>query len=36
MDMSNAFTSGYTEYLPNAHIVYDKFHIVQETNKSLG
>lgn len=35
MDMSVAFTSGCTNYLPNAHIVYDKFHMVQETNKRL-
>ena len=35
MDMSNAFTAGCTMYLPGAHIVYDKFHMVQETNKRL-
>lgn len=35
MDMSKAFTSGCFQYLPQAHIVYDKFHIVQETNKKL-
>lgn len=35
MDMSAAFTSGCTEYLPNAQIVYDKFHMVQEANKRL-
>ena len=35
MDMSNAFTSGCMKYLPNAHIVYDKFHMVQEANKRL-
>lgn len=35
MDMSVAFTSGCTNYFPNAHIVYDKFHLVQETNKRL-
>ncbi len=35
MDMSNAFTSGCAKYLPDAHIVYDKFHMVQETNKRL-
>jgi transposase len=35
MDMSNAFTSGCMTYFPHAHIVYDKFHLVQETNKRL-
>lgn len=35
MDMSNAFTSGCMTYFPQAHIVYDKFHIVQDTNKRL-
>ena len=35
MDMSNAFTSGCMRYFPQAHIVYDKFHIVQDTNKRL-
>ncbi len=35
MEMSKAFTSGCTQYLPNAHIVYDKFHVVQEANKRL-
>ena len=35
MDMSNAFTSGCMTYFPDAHIVYDKFHMVQETNKRL-
>lgn len=35
MDMSEAFTSGCLQYLPQAHIVYDKFHIIQETNKKL-
>lgn len=35
MDMSTAFTSGCMTYLPNAQIVYDKFHLVQEANKKL-
>lgn len=35
MDMSNAFTSGCMTYFPHAHIVYDKFHMVQVTNKRL-
>lgn len=35
MDMSNAFTSGCMTYLPNAHIVFDKFHMIQEANKRL-
>lgn len=35
MDMSGAFTSGCMKYLPNAQIVYDKYHMVQDTNKAL-
>lgn len=35
MDMSAAFTSGCMIYLPQAQIVYDKFHLVQETNRRL-
>ena len=35
MDMSKAFTAGSLTYLPQAHIVCDKFHMVQETNKRL-
>ena len=35
MDMSNSFTSGCMMYFPHAHIVYDKFHMVQEVNKKL-
>ena len=35
MDMSKAFTAGCLTYLPQAHIVYDKFHMVQEANKKL-
>lgn len=35
MDMSSAFTAGCMTYFPHAHIVYDKFHLLQETNKRL-
>lgn len=35
IDMSHAFTAGCMMYFPNAHIVYDKFHMVQEANKRL-
>ena len=35
MDMSHAFTAGCMTYLPQANIVYDKFHMVQEANKKL-
>lgn len=35
MDMSPAFISGVGEYLPNACLVFDKFHLVQSLNKSL-
>ena len=35
MDMSTAFTSGCLTNFPQAHIVYDKFHMIQETNKRL-
>lgn len=35
MDMSPAFISGAMDYLPNASIVFDKFHLVQSLNKSL-
>jgi transposase len=35
MDMSNSFTCGCMTNFPNAHIVYDKFHMVQEANKKL-
>ena len=35
MDMSGAFISGAFENLPKAQIVFDKFHIVQQLNKSL-
>lgn len=35
MDMSAGFTAGCLQYLPNAQIVYDKFHLIQDTNKAL-
>jgi transposase len=35
MDMSPAFISGILETLPNACMVFDKFHLVQSLNKSL-
>lgn len=35
MDMSPAFISGVMDNLPNAQIVFDKFHLVQALNKAL-
>jgi len=35
IDMSPAFISGVAEYLPNAHVTFDKFHIIQVLNKAL-
>lgn len=35
MDMSAGFTAGCLQYLPNAQIVYDKFHLIQDVNKAL-
>lgn len=35
MDMSPAFISGAMEHLPNAQLVFDKFHLVQSLNKVL-
>lgn len=35
MDMSAAFISGALSYLPEAHLVFDKFHLVQSLNKAL-
>lgn len=35
MDMSPAFISGAIDYLPNAKIVFDKFHIVKLLNEAL-
>lgn len=35
MDMSPSFISGAVKELPNAKIVFDKFHLVQSLNKSL-
>jgi transposase len=34
-DMSPAFISGISEYLENAQIIFDKFHIMQLVNKSI-
>lgn len=34
IDMSPAFISGVTDYLPNANITFDKFHIIQALNKA--
>jgi transposase len=34
IDMSPAFISGISEYLPNANITFDKFHIIQALNKA--
>lgn len=35
MDMSPAFISGVKENLPDAQLVFDKFHLVQSLNKTL-
>lgn len=35
MDMSPAFIAGALEHLPNAKIVFDKFHLVQMLNKAM-
>jgi transposase len=35
MDMSPAFIGGALEHLPNAQIVFDKFHLVQMLNKAM-
>lgn len=34
-DMSPAFTKGVREYLPNANITYDKFHIIKLINEAV-
>jgi transposase len=34
-DMSPAFISGITEYFVNAHIIFDKFHVMQLVNKTV-
>jgi transposase len=34
MDMSAAFISGATAYIPNANVTFDKFHVVQALNKA--
>lgn len=35
MDMSPAFISGVTDNLPNAQLVFDKFHLIQSLNQAL-
>lgn len=35
IDMSNAFVSGVTEYLTEASITFDKFHVIQSLNKAV-
>jgi transposase len=35
MDMSPAFISGVMDHLPNAQLVFDKFHLIQSLNKTL-
>jgi len=35
IDMSPAYISGVVEHLPNAKIVFDKFHIVAQLNKAM-
>jgi len=34
MDMSTAFISGVSDYLPEASITFDKFHVIQALNKA--
>lgn len=35
IDMSPAFISGCINYLPNAEITFDKFHVMKEVNKAM-
>lgn len=35
IDMSPAFISGCANYLPNADITFDKFHVMKEVNKAM-
>jgi len=35
IDMSPAFISGCVNYLPNASITFDKFHVMKEVNKAM-
>ena len=35
IDMSPAFIFGYTSYLPNNAVTFDKFHVVKEVNKAM-
>lgn len=35
IDMSPAFISGCSEYLPDAAVTFDKFHVVKEVNKAM-
>jgi transposase len=35
MDMSPAFISGVMDNLPDSHLVFDKFHLIQSLNKAL-
>ena len=35
IDMSPSFISGCHEYLPNASVTYDKFHVMKEVNKAM-
>ncbi len=35
IDMSPAFIAGCRDYLPNAAITFDKFHVVKEVNKAM-
>jgi len=35
IDMSPSFISGCVNYLPNADITFDKFHVVKEVNKAM-
>lgn len=35
MDMSPAFIRGASEYLPNAEVTFDKFHVIKILNEAL-
>ena len=35
IDMSPAFIAGCRDYLPNASVTFDKFHVVKEVNKAM-
>ena len=35
IDMSPAFIGGVSEHLPNAHITFDKFHVIAHASKAI-